>query len=130
MQGFANDINWAMNKYKILMDGASMIKECSVKDLQEKLAGNNQTQFIDCRENQEWQELHIEGVTLLPLSEFETKYETILKDKNASVVIHCRSGKRSMNACLFLLSKGFTDLTNVEGGIMAWVQEGFPIISE
>lgn len=107
-----------------------MIKECSVNDLQKELAKKNQTQFIDCREKQEWQELHIEGLTLLPLSELETKYQSILKDKNASIVIHCKSGKRSMNACLFLLSKGFTDLTNVEGGIMAWVQEGLPVISE
>lgn len=107
-----------------------MIKECTVKDLQKELSNKNKTQFIDCRENQEWQELHIEGITLLPLSELESKYEAILKDKSASIVIHCRSGKRSMNACLFLLSKGFTDLTNVEGGIMAWIEEGLPVISE
>jgi rhodanese-related sulfurtransferase len=107
-----------------------MITECSVSELREKLNSNEKTQFIDCRENQEWQEAHIKGVTLLPLSEFETKYETILKDKNIQVVIHCRSGKRSMNACMFLLSKGFTNLVNVEGGIMSWIASDFPVISE
>jgi rhodanese-related sulfurtransferase len=107
-----------------------MIKECTVKDLDSKLKGQEKIQFIDCRENEEWNEAHILGVELLPLSQFETKYEAILKDKNASIIIHCRSGKRSMNACMFLLSKGYTDLTNVEGGIMAWIQEGLPTISE
>jgi rhodanese-related sulfurtransferase len=107
-----------------------MITECSVSELKEKLNSNEKIQFIDCRESQEWQEAHIKGVTLLPLSEFETKYETILKDKDTQVVIHCRSGKRSMNACMFLLSKGFTNLVNVEGGIMSWIASDFPVISE
>ena len=107
-----------------------MIKECTATELNEKLNSNDNIQFIDCRETQEWNEAHIKGVTLLPLSEFEAKYETILKDKNSSIIIHCRSGKRSMNACMFLLSKGFTNLTNVEGGIMSWIEEGFPVIRE
>jgi len=106
-----------------------MINECTVKELKEKLDSKQNIQFIDCREMAEWTEAHIAGATLLPLSEFETKYETVLSDKNAHIFIHCRSGKRSMNACMFLLSKGFTNLTNVEGGIMSWSAEGFPVIN-
>jgi rhodanese-related sulfurtransferase len=107
-----------------------MIKECSASDLKEKLNAKEKFQFIDCRESQEWLEVHIEGSTLLPLSEIEAKFESILKDKNSSIVIQCRSGARSMKACIFLLSKGFNDLTNVEGGIMSWIQEGYPVINE
>jgi rhodanese-related sulfurtransferase len=107
-----------------------MINECSVRELKQKLDSKENIQFIDCREQAEWNEAHIAGATLLPLSEIETKYENILKDKNAQIVIHCRSGKRSMNACMFLLSKGYSHLTNVEGGIISWSQEGFPVITE
>ncbi len=106
-----------------------MISECSTKELKEKLDKKEKIQFIDCREIEEWNEAHIAGATLLPLSEFEAKYESVLNDKNAQIVIHCRSGKRSMNACMFLLSKGFTNLTNVEGGIMSWTAEGFPVVN-
>lgn len=105
-----------------------MIKECTARELKEKLDSNEKMQFIDCRENQEWQEARIAGSTLLPLSEIETKFESVLQDKNAPIFIHCKSGKRSMNACMFLLSKGYTNLTNVEGGIINWAEEGFPII--
>ena len=83
--------------------------------------------FIDCRELQEWNEGHIEGASLLPLSEFQQKYESVLKEKDAKIVMQCRSGKRSMDACMFLLSKGYSDLNNLEGGILAWTQAGFPI---
>lgn len=102
-----------------------MIRECSVLELKQKLEKKEEIIFIDCREIQEWNEGHIPGATLLPLSEFEQKYATVFKDKNAPIMIQCRSGKRSMNACMFLLSKGFTDLTNVEGGILSWMQAGF-----
>ena len=107
-----------------------MIKECTAQELKEKLDSNQKIQLIDCREHAEWDEAHILGATLLPLSELELKYETILQDKNAKIIIQCRSGARSMKTCIFLLSRGFTDLTNVEGGIMGWMQAGFPVITE
>lgn len=107
-----------------------MIKECSVRELKEKLEAKENIQFIDCREQQEWAEGHIAGATLLPLSLLPVKFEDVLKDKNATIVIQCRSGARSMNACMFLLSKGFTNLTNVNGGIMGWMQEGYTVITE
>ena len=44
--------------------------------------------------------------------------------KNEEVIVHCRSGKRSVTACLFLETIGFTDTVNVLGGILAW-QEKF-----
>lgn len=104
-----------------------MICECTVSELKKKLDAKENIQFIDCREAEEWNEANIPGSTLLPLSEFEAKYESVLKDKNAKIVIHCRSGKRSMNACMFLLSKGYSNLTNVEGGILRWIDAGYPV---
>lgn len=107
-----------------------MIKECSVQELKQKLDAKINIQFIDCREQAEWDEGHIPGATLLPLSVLPVKFEDVLQDKNATIVIQCRSGARSMNACMFLLSKGFTNLTNVKGGIMGWMQEGYTVITE
>ncbi len=104
-----------------------MIKEIDVNELKSKIDSGEKFFFIDCREQNEWDEMHVAGSTLLPLSEFQEKYEEVLTDKNASVAILCRSGKRSMNACMFLLSKGYTDLNNVEGGILAWQGSGFAV---
>lgn len=104
-----------------------MIKEIEVQELKGKLDNGEKFYFIDCREQEEWDEAHIEGATLIPLSEFPAKYEAVLKEKDASIVLQCRSGKRSMNACMFLLSKGYSNLNNLEGGIMAWSQAGYPV---
>jgi rhodanese-related sulfurtransferase len=105
-----------------------MIKEIEVQELKAKLDSDEKFYFIDCRELEEWQEGHIEGAAFLPLSEFQERYETVLTEKDAKIVVQCRSGKRSMNACMFLLSKGYSDLNNLEGGILAWTQAGFPVI--
>lgn len=104
-----------------------MIKEIDVSELKEKLEKGEKFQFIDCREKEEWDESHIEGATLLPLSQLQEKFESILPNKNTQIVFQCRSGKRSMNAAMFLLSKGYTDLINLEGGIMAWTEAGYPV---
>ena len=107
-----------------------MIQEITATILNEKLNNKDSFQFIDCRELAEWEEAHIEGATLLPLSELDTKFENVLTNKNKPIVIQCRSGARSMKACMFLMSKGYTDLTNLQGGIMGWMQEGFPVITK
>ena len=104
-----------------------MIKEMNVLELKNKLDSGEKFHFIDCRELAEWNDGHIDGATLLPLSEFQQKYESVLIEKDAKIVMQCRSGKRSMDACMFLLSKGYSDLNNLEGGILAWSQAGFPI---
>ena len=98
-----------------------MIREIDARELKEKMDKGETYQF------NEWNEARIEGATLLPLSEFEAKYQSVLTDKNKPIIIHCRSGKRSLNACMFLLSQGYSDLTNVEGGILGWINEGYPV---
>jgi rhodanese-related sulfurtransferase len=104
-----------------------MISEITVQELKNKLDQKEDFYFIDCREQQEWNDGHIPGATLIPLSDFQDTFQNILQDKTKPVVLQCRSGKRSMNACMFLLSKGYNQLINVEGGIMAWREAGFQI---
>ena len=84
--------------------------EITVQELKTKIDNKDKMYFVDCREQEEWDEAHIPGATLIPLSEFQTKFESVLTNKDAEIVIQCKSGKRSMNACMFLLSKGYNNL--------------------
>lgn len=59
---------------------------------------------------------------LRPLSTFEKWGPSITEDfdKTKETVVLCRSGGRSMKMCSFLVNSGFNDVSNVEGGILAW----------
>ena len=99
------------------------IKNISPTELSEKIKADQTQILVDCREQAEWDESHVDGFTLIPLSCFEQALE-VLKNKDQDIHIMCRSGKRSMNACMFLEENGYENLYNVEGGILAWKEAG------
>ncbi len=103
-----------------------MIKELSVEELKAKMDRKENFLLIDVREQGEWNQGYIEGAKLMPLSCFQIDFEK-LKDPDQEIVIQCKSGKRSMDACQFLLGEGFSNLANVTGGIMAWENNGYKI---
>lgn len=104
-----------------------MIKECTVNDLKLKIDNKDSFLLIDCREQDEWDQGHIAEAKLMPLSHFESSFLPTLTNKSAPIVVQCRSGARSLNLCQYLSSHGFSDLTNLRGGIIAWNNAGFPI---
>ena len=103
-----------------------MIKEITVEELKQKIDDKEDFQFIDVREKDEYDLCSIQGATLIPLSQFEERFEEILADKE--VIIHCHHGGRSMRACEYLLSQGYAELTNVAGGIDQWALKIDPAI--
>ena len=102
------------------------IESIGATELKKKIEENPSSILIDCREQDEWDDKHVDGFTLIPLSCFEQSLE-VLKDKEADIHIMCRSGKRSMNACLFLEENGYSNLFNCEGGIIEWIESGFEV---
>ncbi len=80
---------------------------------------------LDVREQYEYDEKHIPNVTLLPMSEIENRLDEIPTDKE--VIVTCRSGNRSGQVTQFLRQNGFDNVHNMEGGIVAWEQAGFPV---
>ncbi|MBP6470639.1 MAG: rhodanese-like domain-containing protein [Chloroflexi bacterium] len=80
---------------------------------------------FDVREQDEYDAGHIPGVTLIPLGEVPNRLSEIPKDK--TVIMTCRSGNRSGQAADFLRQNGYTNVHNMEGGIVAWQQAGLPV---
>ena len=81
--------------------------------------------FIDVREPYELDEVKY-GInyTNIPMGEVQERIEEFPKDKN--IIVGCRSGKRSMNVCMFLKMQGYDNVQNLQGGIMGWVDNGCP----
>jgi rhodanese-related sulfurtransferase len=91
---------------------------------------NNGTLFVDVREKGETDAFSydLKNVTYIPLSNFDKLFMAKLPlDKNTPIILACRSGGRSMNAAQFLESNGYSNLYNLNGGIMGWTEEGLPV---
>ena len=79
--------------------------------------------LVDVREPHENAEFNIGG-TLLPLGKILSMQTEDIEDwKNQEVICYCRSGQRSMQACLMLETFGFTDVKNLTGGMLGWKEK-------
>ncbi len=89
------------------------------------IAVENGSIFIDVREPYEIDEISYDIDQLnIPLGSIKERMSEIPQDKD--VIIGCRSGARSMNACLFLASNGYTKVKNLQGGIIEWTENDYP----
>lgn len=75
--------------------------------------------ILDVRTLEEYEEEHIDNSLLIPLLDLEDKAEKLIPNKNAKILIYCRSGNRSLVAGEILLEKGYKDVTDF-GGIVNW----------
>lgn len=96
------------------------MREISAKELEQKLNKGEQVNIVDVREDFEVAQGKIPGAKHIPLGQIPERLSEF--DKNQHYYIVCRSGGRSGQACLFLMQRGY-DVTNVEGGMLAWEGE-------
>ena len=107
-----------------------MINSMEVAELQDLMNQDADYLLIDCREQDEWDQGHLPGAKFMPLSQWMEVSKELEGAKDKKIVIQCRSGKRSFNACMNLMDRGFEDLYNLEGGIMAWENAGYKVIRD
>ncbi|MFD2043210.1 rhodanese-like domain-containing protein [Ornithinibacillus salinisoli] len=94
------------------------IKEITPEEV-EKIVGETDEDIviIDVREDEEVAQGMIEGAKHIPLGEIPEVEEDLDKEKNYILV--CRSGRRSMNAALYLHDRGYK-VVNMVGGMLEW----------
>ncbi len=80
---------------------------------------------IDVREQWEYDEGHIPGITLIPMGEIPNRLSEIPTDKE--VIVTCRSGNRSGQITDYLRDQGYDNVHNMTGGILAWEAAGLPV---
>jgi rhodanese-related sulfurtransferase len=89
-------------------------------ELKNKLDANESPVLVDVREPDENAAFNIGGI-LLPLGNIEAmQIDSIDEFKDQEVICYCRSGQRSMRACLMLETFGFTNVKNLTGGMLDW----------
>ncbi len=96
----------------------------------EKEIKADSVQLLDVRTPQEYAEGHIDGALNINLQsdDFQKMAEKDLS-KDATILVYCRSGRRSMDAAEILTKLGYK-VVNLKGGIIEWKEEGLPVTSE
>ena len=102
-----------------IVDG---IPQISVEALKAKLDAKEDIFVLDVREPHEYPIANL-GAPLIPVGSLESRIGELAAEKNSEIVVHCRSGARSQKASLILKNAGFTNVSNLTGGILAWADK-------
>ena len=98
----------------------------SVGELKAKLDRGEKFVLLDVREPFEYDICRIAGSRLIPLGQLPSRMSEL--DSADEIVLQCKSGVRSARALRLLQEAGFSKLSNVEGGILAWSEQVDPSI--
>ena len=94
--------------------------EIAPQDVKQKLDKQENFVLLDCREQDEFDLVHIEQARLLPLSELEQRASEL---ENQETIVYCHHGARSMRVTRWLLNNGFSDVKSMAGGIDLWAEQ-------
>jgi len=105
------------------------MKQVTVMELAAMLANGSVPTMVDVREQHELAHGMIAGAIHIPMQEFATQLHQLGEDHNQTIVLICRSGKRSDHVGQYIEQLGFTDVINLSGGMNAWATEVDPTMS-
>jgi rhodanese-related sulfurtransferase len=99
------------------------MQDITVEELKSRIDAGEKLNIIDVREPAEYQEYNM-GATLIPLGRVMGMQIDELEDlKDEEIIVHCKAGKRSMQACMMMETMGFTNLKSLVGGADAWKEK-------
>jgi rhodanese-related sulfurtransferase len=126
-----------VKKIVALMASALLIAGCSssssatdlsVTEFSSKIAESGVV-TLDVRTPGEFAEGYIEGARLIDFQSGNFENEIATLDKNATYAVYCRSGNRSGQAVKVMKDAGFTNVFNMNGGVIDWANAGLPLVN-
>jgi len=109
--------------------------QIDVKTLHERLSTNG-LRVLDVREQDEWDEGHIEGSVVMPYTHLAPqlgrppRFDELGLDKGSSIAVACATANRSSTAIGLMLREGYSKLYNVTGGMEAWEHAKLPMVDK
>jgi len=101
--------------------------DLTVEKFQQYITAHPKTPVLDVRTAEEFATGHIKGATNVPVNDSNFNLLVNKIDKTAPVMVYCRSGHRSRMACTKLAALGFTQIYNLDKGIVSWQEAGKPV---
>jgi len=97
------------------------MKDITVQELKKKIENQEDFFLLDVREQMEYDLFNL-NAKLIPLGELSNHLKELEEYKNKEVIVHCRSGKRSGVAKTLMVRQGFSNVKNLLGGVLAWIE--------
>lgn len=90
--------------------------------VQAKLDADDQFLLLDCREQDEYDTVHLPSATLIPMSEIQERVGELERHHQTEIVVYCHHGARSLQVSIWLKQQGFANVRSMSGGIDEWAQ--------
>jgi rhodanese-related sulfurtransferase len=103
-----------------MLSADSSHRRISAKEARAMMNGLTDYILLDVRTAEEFRQARIAGAILIPGNEIRNRAATELPDKNAVIIVYCRSGGRSVNASHELIHMGYKNVYDIIGGIIDW----------
>ena len=98
---------------------AAEYRKITAAQAKERMSETDDFILLDVRTDEEFKEQRIEGAILIPDYEISKRIENEISNKDALILIYCRSGRRSANAAHEIINMGYTNVYDF-GGIIDW----------
>ena len=103
------------------------IRECSIQDVQQRIAAGEKFLLFDVREESEYAAGHLPGAKSLGKGIIERDIEEVVSDVDREVVLYCGGGFRSALAADNLQKMGYTNVISMDGGFRGWKEANLAI---
>lgn len=117
-------------------------RNVSASEFRDILGHNPNVFLLDVRTHAEYNYVHIEGATLIPLRNvphhdpnplpdsqlLPNRMNELPKNKNTIITVYCYSGKRGAEASQLIVNAGYTKVFNLDKGLPTWVNAGYPVV--
>ena len=111
--------NETENKENNKVDATPIVQKIDAEEAKKMMETSEDIIILDVRTEDEYNSGHIEGAILIPDNEISDRAEEVLSDKLATILVYCRSGRRSASASQTLNDLGYTSIYDF-GGIIDW----------
>jgi rhodanese-related sulfurtransferase len=112
---------------QMVKDAKASIREVSIDDVKKMMDNKESIIILDVRDKDEFETGYIPGALNLSRGMLEFKINTLIPDKNATIIVYCGIDLRGPLATKTLNEMGYKNAVNINGGLRAWKAAGYPM---
>ncbi len=119
--------NVVMTSDDMVKEAKASIKEVSIDDVKKMIDDKAKITILDVRDKDEFETGYIPGAVNLSRGMLEFRINTLIPDKNTTIIVYCGVDLRGPVATRTLNEMGYKNAVNIRGGLKAWKAAGYPI---